>query len=803
MVKAEKEANAIVSVTQTGVKEVTVTTNFDASKSTVSLTKGAATVEAAAPVFSADGKTITLATTANLVASTYTVKVDELTKDFTAETSKVDEIRILSDKAALTDKNKSGLYMGATVGYQVVNQFGDDITKSVSLTVNSSASTATLLPSAHLIKFTTTSANGFMMGRDVIVVSLLDTTTGKNVSANLSLSNEAYAAEMTFAGVYNIDGKTLTEDTNFANDPFYVLLSAKDQYGNKFKNYKGITEGTDLYLTVLGGMTALTKGADGSNFIVLSKDGVDYLAYPLGWMGTMNPAAGTANVQILSAGGGSCTGEIEISTGARVDTITVSQNGVIVAGEENELSYTALDANGNEVTAYKQLKDVTITGSTSDYTLSFERNADGSAKLVLDESNVTVKKDQTAMQSFTFQTLNHKFSTALLTISENARPVAIDGLRDVDTSISSKTVNLDIKVKHLKVEDQYGRILPDWQVAGMMNATGSGIYNLRDISATVAKSTVVKVSGAAFTDATSTTAIAVSGDAISGTTYNKESVLFQIKPQSKGTETVTFEIFNGASDTKDMLAEASANVNFIVKDTTSATTAVATVDPVYVTTGGAVNSKADSYAQAVKIKVGGALLSSDDYTVEVPGGMVVTAGAVDHTNVWAVYSEDGQQDIKEFKEQTATTLTRTLTITLNGSGEKFPVDVTLDRTAPKITTVSDLTGKFTPVSGDAITVSYLLDKNSGKLMSGWVADQYGKEATRGANGVFTLADGTTVTPSLTFTCAVPLGEGTGAPTALTGNNTKDASMTVQNGFAGAGLTINFGGVRKDVKILAF
>lgn len=720
--------------------------------------------------------------------------------DLTAETSKVDEIKILSDKAALSNKNNQGQYMGATVGYQVLNQFKDDITKTVSLTVNSSASSATLSPSAHLIRFTTNAQNGFMLGRDVIVVSLLDTTSGKNATANLTLSTEAYAAEMKFEGVYNVDGKTLTEDTNFDNDPFYVLLSAKDQYGNKYNDYKQIQENRDLYVTIMGGLTALTKGI-GPNFIVLNKDGVDYLAYPLTWMGTMTPSAGTASIQVLSAGGGTCSGEIEVGTGARVDSITVSQNGVIVAGEENELSYTALDANGKEITAYKQLRNVVINGGSNDYKLTFERNADGSAKLVLDATNATVRKDQTAMQSFTFQTLNHKFSTALLTISENARPVAIDGLRGIDTSISNKTSVVDIKVKNLQIEDQYGRILPDSQVAGMITATRAGIYNLKDVHATLNKNDVLKVTGAAATNAASTAAVAVSGSAAGIT---KNSVLFQIKPQSKGTETISFRIYNNGASLQQQLADASVDVNFTVKDTTSATTATATVDPIYVTTGGALSSNAMNYAQAVKVKVGGALLSKDDYSVEVPGGMVVTTGAVDHTTVWAVYASDGQQNIKEFKEQTATTLTRTFTITLNGTGEKFTVDATIDRTAPKITTVEGLTGKLDNTkitSGSVITGGALFKTASGLLTADRYADQYGKSANITANGVFTLQDGTTVTPTLTFEPAVALGEGSGAPVALTNNNKSDASMTVQTGFAGAGLTINFGGTTGSVKIL--
>ena len=184
----------------------------------------------------------------------------------------------------------------------------------------------------------------------------------------------------------------------------------------------------------------------------------------------------------------------------------------------------------------------------------------------------------------------------------------------------------------------------------------------------------------------------------------------------------------------------------------------------------------------------------------------MTTGAVDHTAVWAVYASDGQQNIKEFKEQTATTLTRTFTITLNGTGEKFTVDATIDRTAPKITTVEGLTGKLDHTkitSGSVITAGALFRSASGLLTADRYADQYGKSANITAAGVFTLQDGTTVKPTLTFEPAVALGEGAGAPVDLRNNNKSDASMTVQNGFAGAGLTINFGGTTGSVKILGF
>ena len=793
----EKQDPAIVSAKQTGVKTVTVETNFDANNSKISLMKGTSAVEEKHTI-SEDGKTITFATTATLVAGKYTVKVDELSQDFEATTSKVDKIEFLSDKAALAGK-QNGVYKKATVGYQVLNQFGDDITKSVSLTVNASC-TAVPKPSEHMIEFTAPDQNnGFMIGRDIITVSLLDTTSGINATATLSISAEAYAADLTFEGVYNADGKTLTEDTIFENDDFYVLFSAKDQYGNKYKNYKSIVEGTDLYLTVIGGLSGLSKYSDGQTFIVLNKDGVDYLAYPLGWASGITPTAGTATVQMLSTGGGTCSGEITVAEGGRVASLTVSQNGVVVAGEENELSYTALDASGKEVTSYKHLRNITITGGTANYSLSFERNTDGTAKLVLDANNATVAKDNTTMLSYSFKTMNNKFSTVLIQVSENARPVAIDGLRDVDTTISGGTSYVDIKLKNLKIEDQYGRILSESAVEKMAKNTDSdSIYNLNTLEASVVKTSVVAVSSGAI--ATTSANVTFTSSA------SKNDVLFQIIPKGKGTEPVTLKIENNANAATKKLADASVDVNFTVKDTTSVTTATAKVNSVYSlatdSNGNFSDTNAQEYAQNVEVRANGALLSRADYTVTAPWGLKVITAQKDGTPVWAVYSDVARDSFdNQFKNKTATTVTRTLTITLNGTGEKLTTDVVVDTTSPKITTLSDFTGKINPVSGDAINAANLFNgPASTKVSASWIGDQYGKTVTNNDDGTFTFKDGSTATASYNFVCTVPYGEGYGAPVSLVNNNTKNATMTVGKGFAGATLTINFGGITKDVKV---
>ena len=766
--------------------------------------KGSSAVDAKNSI-SLDGKTITISTTASLVAGKYTVKVDELSQDFEATASKVDKIEFLSDKAAVAEKDVNGAYQAATVGYRVLNQFGDDITKSVSLTANGSCQ-PTLKPSEHMIRFDAPrgSTSGFMIGRDIITVSLLDTTSGINATATLTVSSEAYATDLTFEGVYNTDNKTLTEDTNLDNDTFYVLFSAKDQYGNKYMSYKNVREATHLYLTVIGGLTGLSRGTGSQNFIVLNKDGVDYLAYPLAWSDGMTHTAGTATVQLLSTGGATCSGEITIAEGGRVASLTVSQNGVVVAGEENELSYTALDASGKEVTSYKYLREIEISGTQdANYSLAFERNTDGTAKLVLDAKGATVAKDDKPMLSYSFKTKNNKFSNVLITVSENARPVAIDGLRDVDTTISSKTGYVDVKVKNLQIEDQYGRILSDSTVAGMTGKTRE--YKLATVKASIVNSAgVLAVSGAAVAGNSASTEYGTTATITFNSAANKGDVLFRIKPLKKGTEVITFTITNAATTDDKRLADASVDVNFTVKDTSAVTTATAKVDSVFALANNDNfnDTNAQKYAQNVEVKANGALLSREDYTVEAPWGLKVKEATKDGTDVWAVYCEKNRDVFdNQFKNKTATTVTRTLTITLNGTGEKITTDVVIDTTAPKITTVSDFTGKISPVSDDAINATNLFNGPARtKVTASWIGDQYGKKVTNNNDGTFTFENGDSVTASYNFVCTVPYGEGSGAPYRLTNNNKSGAEMVVGKGFAGATLTINFGGITKDVKV---
>src|SRR5699024_516091 len=130
-----------------------------------------------------------------------------------------------------------------TVGYQIKNQYGEDITNSV-------------LPNlevSHVSKGTGTLENGklslsvdgnekYSAGVNV-TITLVDKTEGLTANATLSVVDEAKATEVTFDGIYNENGKQLTEDTaNELNEDFYLLIDAVDQYGDAVNNVEHLVE---------------------------------------------------------------------------------------------------------------------------------------------------------------------------------------------------------------------------------------------------------------------------------------------------------------------------------------------------------------------------------------------------------------------------------------------------------------------------------------------------------------------------------------------------------------------------------
>ena len=634
-----------------------------------------------------------------------------------------------------------------------------------------------------------------MIGRDLITVVLLDSNnTGVSANKTLTVSMEAYAKEVTYEGLYNADKKTLTEDTNLGQDTFYALFSAVDQYGNQYKSYKNVEADKDLFVSVMGGLTSLTKKPGQTYFTVIEKDGKTYLAYPLAWVkdttvgSTMEPVSGEATVQLLSSGGASCTGTITVEAGTRVDSITVTDPAVLAAGKKTEIPFTATDASGKEVKAYKILKDVKINNGAA-CELKWVKNTDGTGKLVLDAESMNVGANSPKILTYTFTTPSQKFYNKQLTITENARPVAIDGLQGISTTVSGSKNEFEIKLSNLKIEDQYGNVMDNDALDKAVKSASQ--YTFGWITTTVLYNTkndaALKLTNYTGKDGNGQPYKAMSGSDL--TEKGKDTVIAKFKPNGKGEVTIEFAFANACGTTSKDYVKDSANVMFTVKDTSNVEEATATVGTIYAVADAAgAGAKADAdhqkaYAQEVKVVAGGAQLGASEYSVSLPSGLAEDTSKTAKDNVRKIYYDGAQNDIKEFKDGTATTVTKTIKITLNGTGETFTQDVTISKEAPYVNSVALKAGKNTyevPATATTLNNANVLDYCIDN-----VKDQYGVKLVLGDFTNVTFANGTAVPTIFTF-------QYKSDSASVSNNGSTTATLTPGTKFDAATMLVAFG-----------
>jgi hypothetical protein len=153
-----------------------------------------------------------------------------LTGSVVAQNEKVASIKFLSDSLVVTDAADADSTGTATAGYQVLNQYGEDVTANTALAGSLKYTTSKgLADDDNKGKLTVDTLAGTKVG-DKIVVTAIDENTAVTANTTFTVVDEAKVAAVTLGDVYNKDGKTLTEDNN--NQAFYVLVDAKDQYGN-------------------------------------------------------------------------------------------------------------------------------------------------------------------------------------------------------------------------------------------------------------------------------------------------------------------------------------------------------------------------------------------------------------------------------------------------------------------------------------------------------------------------------------------------------------------------------------------
>lgn len=523
---------------QTGVKAVTVTFNaaIDTEKAKFVVKNAGTNRDVVKTTFSEDKKVAVLELSTKLLDGASTVTVSGISdeaqvSEFTAAAEKITEIKFTSDKLALgTAANNAADYSNVSVGYKVVNQFEEDVTKTSGGTLSFQVGKANVTDSATngVLKITANASTSFQIGETVFVNAILNLGTyGITSNQTFTVGQQAVVDTVDIVSLYNADNKELTTASTF--EDFYILVDAKDQYGNKvtLDQFKyGV-----FAIATNGTLFSVDKEKAKAN-VGPNKDKIGIpLVKPQVAPGFVFEGTNTVRVTTLF-GQKTDTLDVVVKKAATLNTIVLQQPTVTVTpGKVVKIPFEALDQNGNKLENYSDLKDKLFLGSSN-----------GNNTFVL-KQDFTNKK---AYLEWTAGAVGTGFLTATVTGTSNTNqlqvkvvaandPRAVAGLKDVKTNIVvGDTVKLE--AKHFIIKDQDDR---DMNLADLL-ATHSVTVSVYD--GAYDKDALVVVNGTP--EGTSTGSIATVGDSITLSAKAKGTATIKIALLKKGTPATEIASYN-------------------------------------------------------------------------------------------------------------------------------------------------------------------------------------------------------------------------------------------------------------------
>ncbi|MEG1803326.1 MAG: Ig-like domain-containing protein [Lachnospiraceae bacterium] len=501
---------------QTGANEITIKGAKSDKLADYSVKRGTSTVSLKS-VRLADGTVVLTAMTSVLPKGDYTLTYDGKTVEFKVEAATLTSIELtpntlIKDDASFTSGST------ATLSFVCLDQFGKPINVSgVNVSTMFGSKAANMRGGVGSAQFTIGTA---LVGTTTRVV-LVETATGVTTQKDVTIGSMRAVKKAELKGLYNTVTKkeiVLLPGTNAANANAAMLFNVVDQYGDSMNTLTG----ANVTLSESAGTTGLTKGT--ANTVVTLADGNDYVAVTL----TGTAAAGTYMLNIIENSSGIVgNGSIVVGYGAIVKTFTVSPSENLYANSPTTFSFSALDADGKEITDVTTLSAL-ISGSEGGNNVSF--TADKAGKVSLNYTPTT-----SGMKVIVFQlnpgTPNTAVQTMSITVGEQRIPTAVIGIdktaATVITNNNSSTLNL--KCQDLIIEDQYGNVMSDDLVAAsgfkFITAVTGNIAGLTAISSSTAltKATdVVAPTTAMSTEATGSVTITLqknNGTAIANSAY--------------------------------------------------------------------------------------------------------------------------------------------------------------------------------------------------------------------------------------------------------------------------------------------
>ncbi|HHW00029.1 MAG TPA: hypothetical protein GXX36_10760 [Clostridiaceae bacterium] len=442
-----------VSAEATGAKKFTVSfgTAVDENKVSFSVKKGSAVANIKTVTFAENKKSAELEMASQLTEGTYDITVKGLGEDVTlsvdVEDEKVAKIEFTSDTAPLVRGKTNEI----TIGYKVLNQYGEDISDDEAVYVYPGKGNITNPVSGGTATVTNTS--DFSVG-DKINVNIIHQATQVFANGQLTVGSEARVAQVALTKIYNPDDEELVAGKT-AN--FYIVVEAKDQYGNVMEDPDVVEE--DLSVSISNPSVATVERiVDGSGRVTytpnLVTEGDNKVVLKVIPYDANGYAAGTSQISVMSlANGKRATFDVVVAEASKVDEFKMVAPSLFAAGDKDvKIEYTALDQFGNEMTS--NLDGKVTFNTSSDIEIKFVKNyVTGKDELILSDKRTNPDEGTILITAITG---TQKFVTLTINAKKPAVPSVVAGIGDF-SKVYAVGAAATLEADDVVINDQYGR----------------------------------------------------------------------------------------------------------------------------------------------------------------------------------------------------------------------------------------------------------------------------------------------------------------------------------------------------------
>ena len=478
-----KDNKTTMTAAPTKVKEITLTFSkavADTAAAKITVKKGNVTPTYSSAKWADDAKSVVLAMDSKLTAGTYDVTVSgieaaDLTASIAVENQRLDKFVLISNELVADYKDPSK----ATISFKAVDQYGERISctdVNVNVTLGDTKGKYQV-PSNKDTTVEVTNINSVLrIAGQSGKITIVDSNSGKSLVEDITYQPAAKATKVEVVGIYDKSGKkveTLTAGKSISG--YKVAFKFYDQYAKEQNPVAMSADAAalkDIQCTVVGGTTTVTGAS------ILSKaplGGTEYAVCELAAPG--NIKAGSFQITVVNTKHGLLdTFSYIVENATVIKEFSVSQDSDVYAGESAELSYTAIDTNGNEVKDYNVLKQAFEVENSMPASVTLKKQADGSAKMMYKYEgnipNATTGGTMSVNEVLTFQL----YKNEIYTVVKNAT-VRVNQARDLweVTGVNKATAGvagtkLTFKAEDFKIIDQYGNTLTKTQINDRIKA---------------------------------------------------------------------------------------------------------------------------------------------------------------------------------------------------------------------------------------------------------------------------------------------------------------------------------------------